>query len=353
MTLGDFWFILVAILWVGFFVLEGFDFGVGMLHSFLGRNDLERRVIVNTIGPVWDGNEVWLIVAGAAIFAAFPGWYATMFSALYLALVLVLVALIMRGLSFEWQRKFDDPRWRGYWRWGLTVGSALVPFLVGVALGDLLHGLPIDRQHNYTGGFWHLLTPFGLWTGVTLTVLSLLSGTTYLALKTTGDLHRRAQSAATGIGVVAVVVTFGFMTWVHVGLSTGFVPEPLEALALLAVIVAAWAARERAEGWAFMAASVGIAGTVGSLFNELFPRVMISTTNTAYNLTVNNTASPSYTLKVMTVVAVVFMPVVLFYQAWTYRVFRRRLAVPRVGGDEATPPAAAAPAAPAAEPRDG
>jgi cytochrome d ubiquinol oxidase subunit II len=349
MTLGDFWFIVIAILWVGFFILEGFDFGVGMLHSFLGRNALERRVLVNTIGPVWDGNEVWLIVAGAAIFAAFPAWYATMFSALYLALVLLLAALIMRGLSFEWQRKFDDSRWRNYWRWGLTVGSALIPFLIGVALGDLLHGLPINSHHEYTGGFWQLLTPFGLWTGLTLTVLSLLSGATYLSLKTTGDLHRRAQSAATAIGVVAVIVTFGFMTWVHVGLSTGFVPEPLEALALLAVIVAAWAARERADGWAFMAACVGIGGTVGSLFNELFPRVMISSTNTAYNLTVNNTASPSYTLKVMTLVAVIFMPVVIFYQAWTYKVFRRRLSVPRVGGDETGAPEAA-PGAPAAAP---
>jgi cytochrome bd ubiquinol oxidase subunit II len=349
MTLGDFWFIVVAIFWVGFFVLEGFDFGVGMLHSFVGRNDLERRVLVNSIGPVWDGNEVWLIVAGAVIFAAFPGWYGTMFSALYLALVLVLAALIVRGLSFEWQRKFDDPRWRLFWRWGLTAGSALIPFLVGVALGDLLHGLPIDSQHNYSGGFWQLLTPFGLWSGLTLTVLSLLSGATYLALKTTGDLHRRAQRTATGIGVVAVVVTFGFMTWVHVGLGTGFVPEPLQALALLAVIVAAWAARERAEGWAFMAACVGIGGTVGSLFNELFPRVMISSTSTAYNLTVNNTASPPYTLKVMTVATAIFFPIVVFYQAWTYRVFRRRLSVPRVGGDGEMAPEATAPEATAPE----
>jgi len=349
MTLGDFWFIVIAILWVGFFVLEGFDFGVGMLHSFLGRNDLERRVLVNTIGPVWDGNEVWLIVAGAGIFAAFPGWYATMFSSLYLALVLVLAALIMRGLSFECQRKFEDSRWRNYWRWGLTVGSALIPFLIGVGLGDLLHGLPINSHHDYTGGFWQLLTPFGLWTGLTLTVLSLLSGATYLTLKTTGDLHERAQSAATWIGAVAVVVTFGFMTWTHVGLSTGFVPEPLQALALLAVIVAAWTARERADGWAFIAACVGIGGTVGSLFNELFPRVMISSTNTAYNLTVNNTASPPYTLKVMTVVAVIGMPVVIFYQAWSYKVFRRRLSVPKVGGDDTLAPETPAPETPAPE----
>ncbi|HYA69200.1 MAG TPA: cytochrome d ubiquinol oxidase subunit II, partial [Acidimicrobiales bacterium] len=333
MTLGDLWFIVDVLFWVGFFVLEGFDFGVGMLHSFLGRSDSERRVLLNTIGPVWDGNEVWLIVAGAVIFAAFPGWYATMFSSLYLALVVVLLALMVRGVAFEYQRKFDDPRWRSSWRWGMTIGSALIPLLVGVALGDLLHGLPINSSHEYTGSFWDLLTPFGLWTGVTLMVLSLLMGATYLTLKTTGELHERVERVTVAIGVVAVLVTFGFMTWLHVGLSTGFVPKPIEALALMAVIGAAWAASAKAQGWAFTAAAIGIGATVGSIFQELFPRVMISSTNAAYSLTVNNTASPSYTLKVMTVVAVIFFPIVLIYQAWGYHVFRKRLAVPRVGGD--------------------
>ncbi len=334
MTLGDLWFIVDALFWVGFFVLEGFDFGVGMLHSFLGRTDTERRVLINTIGPVWDGNEVWLIVAGAVIFAAFPGWYATMFSTFYLALIVLLVALMVRGLAFEYQRKFEDPRWRSSWRWGMTIGSALIPLLVGVALGDLLHGLPINGQHQFTGNFFTLLTPFGVWTGLTLLVLSLLMGATYLTLKTTGELHERAQRAATAMGVLAVLVTFGFMTWTHVGLSTGFVPEPLEALALMAVIAAAWLAWARADGWAFFAAAVGIGGTVGSIFTELFPRVMISTTNTAYNLTVGNTASPPYTLKVMTVVAVVFFPIVLLYQAWGYHVVRHRLSAPKVGGGD-------------------
>jgi cytochrome d ubiquinol oxidase subunit II len=334
-TLGDLWYIIDALFWVGFFVLEGFDFGVGMLHSFLGRNDLERRVLVNTIGPMWDGNEVWLIVAGAVIFAAFPGWYATMFSTFYLALVVLLLALMVRGVSFEYQRKIDDPRWRATWRWSLTIGSALIPLLVGVALGDLLHGLPIDGAHQYTGSFFGLLVPFGLWTGVTLLVLSLMMGATFLTLKTTGELHQRARLAAERIGLVAVVVTFGFMTWIHVGLSTGLIPKPLEALALMAVIGSAWAARAKADGWAFLAASIGIAGTVGSLFTELFPRVMISTTSAAYNLTVDNTASPPYTLKVMTVVAVIFFPIVLLYQAWGYHVFRGRLSAPKVGGADA------------------
>jgi len=336
-NLGDLWFVIAAIFWAGFFVLEGFDFGVGMLHSFIGRNDLERRVLINTIGPVWDGNEVWLIVAGAILFAAFPGWYATMFSALYLALVVLLAALMARGVSFEYQRKFDDPRWRSSWRWALTIGSALVPLLLGVGLGDLLHGLPINSSHEFTGNFFDLLTPFGLWSGLTLLVLSLLMGATYLTLKTTGELHERAQKASATIGAIAVVVTFGFMTWIHVGLSSGFVPKPIEALGLMAVIGAAWAAQAKAEGWAFTAAAIGIAGAVGALFSELYPRVMLSSTNSAYNLTIANSASPSYTLKVMTVVAVVVFPIVLIYQAWGYHVFRKRLAVPRVGGDESSP----------------
>jgi cytochrome bd ubiquinol oxidase subunit II len=346
-TLGDFWFVIIAVLWAGFFVLEGFDFGVGMLHSFLGRTDLERRVLVNTIGPVWDGNEVWLIVGGAAIFAAFPGWYATWISSLYLAVVLLLAALMARGVSFEYQRKFDDPRWRSSWRWALTVGSALIPFLLGVALGDLLHGLPVNSSHEYTGNFFDLLTPFGLWSGLTMLVLSLLMGATYLTLKTTGELHDRAQRASAAIGAAAILVTFGFMTWIHVGLGTGFVPKPIEALSLFAVIAAAWAAQAKAEGWAFTAAAIGIGGAVGSLFSELYPRVMISSTNTAYNLTVANTASPPYTLRVMTAVALVLLPVVLVYQAWGYHIFKKRLSVPKVGGgdhDGAAPGAVTAPA---------
>jgi cytochrome d ubiquinol oxidase subunit II len=331
MTLGDLWFVVTAIFWVGFFILEGFDFGVGMLHSFVGRTDVERRVIVNTIGPFWDGNEVWLVVAGAATFAAFPGWYATMFSALYLALVLVLVGLMARGVSFEYQRKVDDPRWRSAWRWALTIGSGLVPLLIGVALGDLLHGLPIDSAHEYTGSFWNLLTGYGIWTGVTLLVLSLQMGSTFLTVRTTGELHERAQRAADWVGGVAVVVAFGFFTWTHVGLGTGFVPKPIEALALMAVIASAWAAPAKADGWAFFAAAVGMGGTVASIFFELFPRLMISTTSTANNLTIANTASPPYTLKLMTVIAVIFFPLVVIYQAWGYHVFRQRLSAPKVG----------------------
>ena len=282
-------------------------------------------MVVNSIGPLWDGNEVWLIVAGAAIFAAFPSWYATMFSAFYLALLIVLVALIMRGVSFEFNRKIDDRRWSATWRWSLTVGSALIPLLLGTALGDLLHGLPIDQAHNYTGTFFGLLVPFGLYTGLTLVVLSLLLGATYLTLKMDGELRRRAARLSGRLGWLAAVITFGWLTWSHVGLSLGFVPNPIDALALVAVVAAALFAEAGSEGWAFAGAAIAIGSIVGSIFFDLFPRVMVSTTSSAYNLTVSNSASPSYTLKVMTVVAVVVFPFVLLYQGWSLYIFRRRL----------------------------
>src|SRR5271154_6617012 len=212
--LNTVWFVIIGIFFVGFFILEGFDFGVGMLHSFVGKDDVERRIVVNSIGPIWDGNEMWLVVAAAAIFAAFPSWYATMFSTFYLALVIVLVALIVRGVSFEYNRKIDNPRWRSTWRWSLTIGSLLVPLLLGTALGDLLHGLPVDSAHNYTGTFVGLLVPFGLYTGVTLTVLCLFLGATYLSLKTTGELNDRVVTLSSRLGWVAAVVTFGWLTWI-------------------------------------------------------------------------------------------------------------------------------------------
>ena len=323
--LNNIWFVIIAIFWVGFFVLEGFDFGVGMLHSFVGKTDVERRIAVNSIGPFWDGNEMWLVVAGAATFAAFPSWYATLFSTFYLALVIVLLALIVRGVSFEFQRKIDDPRWRATWRWSLTIGSLLVPLLLGTALGDLLHGLPIDSAHNYTGSFFGLLVPFGLYTGLTLTVLCLFLGAAYLTLKTRGTLHDRVSRLSGRLGWLAAVITFGWLTWIHVGLGVGFLPNPLQVLALAAVVGAALFAESHSEGWAFAAAAAAIGSVVGSIFFELFPRVMVSSTSTTYNLTVANSASNSYTLKVMTVVAIVFFPVVLAYQGWSLYVFRKRI----------------------------
>jgi cytochrome bd-type quinol oxidase subunit 2 len=328
MQLHTIWFIIVAVFWIGFFVLEGFDFGVGVLHRFIGTSETEKRVAINTIGPWWDGNEVWLIVAGASLFAAFPGWYATMFSALYLALVLVLVALMFRGVSFEYRGKREDRRWHESWSWALTIGSALIPLLVGVALGDLLTGLPINSGHDFTGNFFDLLTGYGLMTGVTLLVLCLLHGATFLALRTTGEMRGRSQAAARAIGVVAIVLNVAWVVWTLVVIGGGTVPQPTQIFGLIAVVFATGLARTENDGWAFAASAFAIAAAIGQIFISLYPNVMVSSTNAAYNLTVNNSASGHYALVVMTVVAVLLMPIVLLYQGWSFRVFRRRVTAP-------------------------
>jgi cytochrome bd ubiquinol oxidase subunit II len=325
MAFVPFWFILITILWTGFFVLEGFDMGVGMLHGFIGRDEAGRRAVINTIGPLWDGNEVWLITAGAAMFAAFPDWYATMFSALYLALVLLLMALIVRGVSFEYRGKSPAQRWRGSWSRLLTLGSLLVPLLVGIALGDLLHGLPIGANHEYTGNFWNLLQPYGILTGIALVAVCVLHGATFIALKTTGDLRQRAGRLARRVAPVTALLVIAFIAWTHVTAGGGAFLGAIEFLAILAVL-AAWAlASGQHEGWAFAATTLTMAASIITLFVDLYPNVMVSSTNTAYNLTVHNSASTPYALKVMTVVALVLLPIVLAYQAWTYYVFRRRI----------------------------
>jgi cytochrome d ubiquinol oxidase subunit II len=355
--LSTLWSVIIAILWVGFFVLEGFDFGVGVLHTIIGRTDAERATVLSTIGPWWDGNEVWLIVAGAGTFAAFPGWYATMFSALYLALLLVLAALMARGVSLEFARKHDDERWLAAWTWCTTLGSLLVPLLLGIGLGDLLNGLPIDSSHNFTGNFFDLLTPYGLWTGVTLLGLSLLHGATFIKLRTTGELHERARAIARPLGWAAIALVAGFVIWTRSVAGGPTIPDPVEVLAVIAVVFAALLSATDHDGWAFSASAVAIAACVGSIFIALYPRVMVSSTNALYNLTVSNTASGHYALVVMTVVTVIFFPLVLVYQGWSFYVFRARVK----GGPEAAdslrpaapsvPPGSSAPAIrPAAPP---
>jgi cytochrome d ubiquinol oxidase subunit II len=325
MSLVPFWFIVIAILWTGFFVLEGFDFGVGMLHDVVGTDEAERRAAINTIGPLWDGNEVWLIVAGAGMFAAFPGWYATMFSALYLALVLLLASLIIRGVAFEYRGKRDAARWRRTWDVLLTTGSLLAPLLIGVALGDLLHGLPINASQNFTGSFWDLLQPYAVFTGVTFVLICLLHGATFLCLKTTDRMRERSWLAARRVAPFTTAAVIGFIIWTHVTASTAFFLNVIELLAILAAIAAAWLVYEHREGFAFAASTVTIAACVVSIFVDLYPNVMVSSTSHAYNLTVYNTASGAYSLKAMTVVVIIFLPLVLAYQSWTYYVFRKRV----------------------------
>ncbi len=324
-SLVPFWFIVITVLWTGFFILEGFDFGVGMLHAVVGKDEAGRRAAINTIGPLWDGNEVWLIVAGAAMFAAFPGWYATMFSGFYLALVLLLAALIVRGISFEYRGKRDALRWRRTWDGLLTGGSLLAPLLIGVALGDLLHGLPINSSQNYTGSFWDLLQPYALLTGITLVLICLLHGATFLSLKTTGDMRDRAGQLARRVAPLTGAAVVAFAIWTHVTSSSTFLLNPIELLAVLAVVAAIWLVYEHRSGFAFAATTVTMASCIVSIFTGLYPNVMVSSTSPAYNLTVHNTASGAYSLKVMTIVVIIFLPVVLAYQTWTYYVFRRRI----------------------------
>jgi cytochrome d ubiquinol oxidase subunit II len=344
-SLIPFWYIVIAILWTGFFVLEGFDFGVGMLHSLVGGDEAGRRAAINTIGPLWDGNEVWLIVAGAGMFAAFPGWYATMFSAYNLALVLLLAALIVRGVAFEYRGKRDAARWRRTWDAALTAGSVLAPLLIGVALAGLLHGLPINSDQNFTGSFWDLLQPYALWTGVTLVLVCALHGATFLCLKTTGDMRERSWQLARRVAPVTAAFVIGFIIWTHVTASTAFFLNVIELLAILAVLAAVWLVYDHREGFAFAATTVTIASCIIAIFADLYPNVMVSSTNPAYNLTVHNTASGGYSLKVMTVVVIILLPVVLAYQTWTYYVFRRR-----VSKQEFQPPTASPRAAPEPEP---
>jgi cytochrome d ubiquinol oxidase subunit II len=325
MAFVPFWYILIAILWTGFFVLEGFDLGVGLLHGVVGRDDAGRRAVINTIGPLWDGNEVWLIVAGAAMFAAFPGWYATMFSGLYLAMALLLGALIMRGVSFEYRGKSPGKRWRETWSQALSIGSLLVPLLIGIALGDLLAGLPINSSHEYTGTFWDLFQPYAVLTGITLVALCLLHGAAFIAMKTTDEVRRRAWRLARGVSPVTTLLVLAFIAWTHVEANGGAFLNLIELIGCIAVIAALWEAWADHEGWTFSMTTVTIASCIAALFVDLYPHLMVSSTSPAYSLTAANSASSPYTLKVMTVIAVTMLPIVLAYQAWTYYVFRRRV----------------------------
>jgi cytochrome d ubiquinol oxidase subunit II len=325
MAFATFWFIVIAVLWTGFFVLEGFDLGVGMLHAVVARDEPGRRAAINTIGPLWDGNEVWLIVAAAAMFAAFPSWYATMFSGFYPAMVLLLVGLIVRGVSFEFRGKLTGTRWRGAWDLLLTIGSLLVPLLIGIALGDLLHGVPIGSNEEFTGNFGDLFSGYSVFTGITIVLLCILHGSTFLALKTTDELRSNSRTIARRIAPVTALAVLAFVSWTHSTAGRGVLVNLPELIAALAVFAAAGLLGTGRDGWAFATTTLAMASIVASVFVELYPRVMVSSTNPAFNLTVQNTASGPYALKVMTVIVAVLLPVVLLYQAWSYHVFRKRV----------------------------
>jgi cytochrome bd ubiquinol oxidase subunit II len=338
MTLEIFWFCLIAVLWGGYFVLEGFDFGVGMLLPFLPRKEGERSAMLQTIGPVWDGNEVWLVVAAGATFAAFPAWYATMFSGFYIALLLVLFFLIVRVVSFEWRGKSESPRWRAMWLWANAAGSAGIALIWGIALASLIHGVPLDSDGDYTGTFWDLFSGYTVLAGLAFVLVFAFHGASFLTLRTTGDLCERASRAARLLALPAVAAGSAFLVWtVAVAVDRNdkdvfppVVPAVIAVAALAAAALLVYAGR---TGLAFTMTMLGTAASVATLFTGLYPRVIVSSPEFGNSLTVADAASAHYTLAVMTVVALIVTPVVLLYQGWTYYVFRAR-----VTGEEVHPP---------------
>lgn len=324
MQLNEIWFLIVGVLFIGYFILDGFDFGVGISLPFLAKDDTDKRVLINTIGPVWDMNETWVLVAGACLFAAFPDWYASLFSGFYLALLLILLALIARGVSFEYRGKGESERWRKTFDWMIFVGSAVPALLWGVAFANIIQGVPLDENHNYTGTLFTLLNPYGLLGGLVTLSLFFTYGLVFIALKTEGDIRVRARALATKVGAVSVLLAAAFLVWTLISHFTWFggVLSLVAAISLVSALVANHFAR---EGISFSLLALTIATAVGSLFTALFPNLLPSTTNPDFSLTIANASSSEYTLTVMTWVILFSLPLVLVYQGWTYWVFKRRV----------------------------
>lgn len=329
MELTTLWFLIIAFFWLGYFVLEGFDFGVGILLPVLGRDDTERRVVLNTIGPVWDGNEVWLIVAGAATFAAFPEWYATLFSGFYLPLLIILIALIVRAIGLEYRGKRPDARWRRGWDAAIFFGSVVPAVLWGVAFANIVRGVPIDADAEYVGGFFNLLNPYALLGGSATLLLFVTHGAFFLALKTTGEIRDRANKLALGVGVLTAVVATGFVVWTAIS-SAKVSSGVLAGVAVVAFVGALLAGLRQRDGWAFAGTAVTVGLTTILLFVSLFPNVMPSSLDPAWSLTTTNAASTAYTLKIMSWAGLAFTPIVMIYQAWSYWVFRKRIGVQHI-----------------------
>jgi cytochrome d ubiquinol oxidase subunit II len=329
MDLNTIWFVLIAILYTGYFILEGFDFGVGILHPFVAKNDDQRRMVINTIGPHWDGNEVWLITAGGATFAAFPNWYATLFSGFYLPLFLMLVGLVLRGVALEFRSKDNNPRWRTFWDWAIFAGSLIPALLWGVAFANFLRGVPIDASQNYAGGFWNLLNPYALLVGLLTVAGFTLQGCLFLALKVEGDVLERVRKLAVRLWIPTLVLLVG--VWAYSFVETDFAAKEgfqaglLPYMAVFSVLITGLFIYLKRYGWAFVLNSLTILLVTCAAFIGLFPRVLISSLNPEWSLTVYNASSSPYTLQVMSIIALIFVPIVLVYQGWTYRILRMRI----------------------------
>jgi cytochrome d ubiquinol oxidase subunit II len=329
------WFVLIGVLWGGYFLLEGFDFGVGMLLPVLPRDERERGLMFESIGPVWDGNEVWLVVAAGATFAAFPAWYATLFSGFYVALLLILVLLILRVVSFEWREKAENPGWRTTWLWANTIGSFGASFLWGVALANLVQGVSLDSSHVFTGGIVDLFSVYTVATGLAVVAIFALHGATYLTLRTTGDLRNRASRAAERLTVPGVVLGGGVAGWTvlvaHDNNERAILPTSVPAtLTAILLILAVVLTRTGRSGWAFAATGLSAIGLIATIFTGLYPRVLVSDPVFANSLTISNSVTGHYALGVITVAAVIFTPLIVLYQSWAYYVFRKRLGGERV-----------------------
>ncbi|MFE5941070.1 cytochrome d ubiquinol oxidase subunit II [Streptomyces sp. NPDC056480] len=331
MELHDVWFVLIAVLWIGYFFLEGFDFGVGILTKLLARDRPEKRVLINTIGPVWDGNEVWLLTAGGATFAAFPEWYATLFSGFYLPLLIILVCLIIRGVAFEYRAKRPEEDWQRNWEQAIFWTSLIPAFLWGVAFGNIVRGVKIDADMEFVGSFWDLLNPYALLGGLVTLTLFTFHGAVFVSLKTVGDIRVRARALALKLGLVTAVAALGFLIWTQLdtGDSWSLVAMLIAVVSLVGAIAAIKVGR---EGWSFALSGVTITAAVAMLFLALFPDVMPSSLNPEWSLTVTNASSSPYTLKIMTWCAAIATPLVLLYQSWTYWVFRKRIGTQHIAG---------------------
>ena len=332
------WFVLIAVLWIGYFILEGFDFGVGSLLPFVSKNEADRRAVLTTLGPVWDGNEVWLLVAGGATFAAFPEWYATLFSGFYLPLFLILISLIVRGVAFEYRSKYGKAQWRSRWDIAIVICSALPALLWGVAFANIVRGVPLQELNGhieYTGGFFNLLNPYSLLGGVVTLTVFLTHGAVFLALKTDGEIRVRSRALALKLGLIAAVAAVLFLAWTNLSLpSMNGLVLILSVLVALFWLLGLFANLKVREGWSFIFSALAIATFVMTLFYALYPRVMPSSIASKFDLTITNASSTEYTLKVMTIVAIVLTPLVLIYQGWTYWVFRKRVSAHQIVNPE-------------------